>query len=321
MAEQAEHKKGSVLTRAFNAVKAMSPFSKACIATALVMNVLPNSAYRYIFDTYDHVTALKNAPLTDGEAALAQAVFGPDFDTSNISKSYRSDRDNCGKDHDSDTITLACVRKGSNIIRIVEPDSFVDDYSRDGSVSGSRTSTFMHEMTHIWQNRGNPATSCGSYSLPEEMIFNTRLTFDDYCSERQAQLVGVYAKWYLRPSLMAAMDESGEDMRFFVRIRAIVEAKFPRTIALRQHMQQRAQQFVSCNTKAKGDDAAYDRCNVRFYFNLRGQPLTTSAQQVTFTLPNGTVRYPAVEAIRRAQQEQQQAAPKPAATAAARPVS
>lgn len=290
------------LSRAFSYAKNMHPVNKALLVAAAAMHLVPTSVINSGIEFYRDSTAQKVDTLSTGEAALVQAVFGADFDTNNIRKRYSNNETACGETGNADTAFVACVRRSSPTITFAASADFMDDYSRDGSMSGSRISTFMHEVTHIWQHRTEARNGgqCTSYDLPQADIMNKALTFDDYCSERQGQLIGNYAAFYLRPSQIGAISLREPEGQYFDRIRQIVEAKFPRAIAARQMMQRRAQQHFACFNAAANNASAQNTCNARYYLNLRGQPLTTTAQQVTFTLPNGQVRYPVIEAAQRA---------------------
>ncbi len=280
----------------------MHPANKALLVAAVAMHLVPAEVITAGMDVYRDQTALKVGGLSAGEAALVHAVFGADFNTGNIRKRYSGNENACGETKSDETVFVACVRRGSSAITFAAADDFMDDYSRDGSVLGSRVATFMHEATHIWQHRTKAVSGgqCHSYDLPQRDIMNTAMTFDQYCSERQGQLVGYYAAFYLRPSQLNQTDLSGDSGKYFDRIRQIVEAKFPRATQLRMRMQTRARVHLACFDAAAENKTAQASCNRRYYTNLQGQPLTTSARQVTFTLPDGQVRYPAVEAARRA---------------------
>lgn len=295
----------SVLSRAFAYAKGLHPVNKVLLVTAIGLNIVPTEvitkAISSVDSFYQDQTALKVSGLSTSERALVQAVFGADFDTGTIRKRYSNNENACGETNSEDTVFVACVRRSSPTITFAASSDFMDDYSRDGSTSGSRTTTFMHEATHIWQHRTNAVNGgqCHSYDLPPADIMNTAMTFDQYCSERQSQLVGVYAAFYLRPSQLGQTDLTTEGGRYFDRIREIVEAKFPRAAHLRAQMQSRAANHLTCFNAAANENGK-NACNARFYTNLRGQPLTTTAREVTFTLPNGQVHYPAIEAARRA---------------------
>lgn len=302
MATAEKSTQASFLSRAFSYAKNMHPVNKALFLAAAAMHLVPHSVITSGVEFYRDQTAQKVDALSTGEAALVQSVFGSDFDTRSIRKRYSNNETACGETGNAQTAYVACVRRSSPTITFATASDFMDDYSRDGSISGSRTSTFMHEVTHIWQHRTAAPNggACTSYDLPPKDIMNTAMTFDQYCTERQGQLVGTYAAFYLRPSQMSQTDLTTEGGRYFDRIRQIVEAKFPRARGAREAMQRRAQQHLSCFNGAAGNITAQQACNARYYTNLRGQPLTTAAQQVTFTLPNGQVRYPAIEAAQRA---------------------
>lgn len=290
------------LSRAFSYAKNMHPVNKALLVAAAAMHLVPQSVIDSGVEFYRDQRAQKVDSLSTGEAALIQSVFGADFDTRAIRKRYSNNETACGETGNAQTSYVACVRRISPTITFAASSGFMDDYSRDGSISGSRTATFMHEVTHIWQHRTKAPNggTCASYDLPSADIMNTAMTFDHYCTERQGQLVGMYASFYLRPSQVNQTDLTTEGGRYFDRIRQIVEAKFPHAIAARAVMQRRAQQHFACFNAAAANTNGQNACNARHYTNLRGQPLTTAAQQVTFTLPNGQVRYPAIEAAQRA---------------------
>ena len=291
----------SFLSRAFSYAKGIHPINKGLLVAAVAMHLVPESVVRSGIEFYRDQTAQKVSDLSAAESALVQSVFGADFATDTIRKRYSNNETACGETNSAETAFVACVRRGSDTITIATPNQFIDDYSQDGSLSGRRISTFMHEVTHIWQNRTNAPNGgrCSTYDLPPTDVMNAAMTFDQYCNERQGQLVGLYSAIYLRPTQVNETDLSTEHGRYFDRIRQIVEAKFPRAAQLRAHMQSRARAHLTCFNAAGSNQNAQSICNNRYYTNLRGQPLTASASQVTFTLPNGQVRYPALEEARR----------------------
>ena len=307
MTDASQQQPRSFLSRAFAYAKGMHPVNKVLLVAAVSLHIVPTEVVTTVLtpviDFYRDQSALKISHLSTGEAALVRAVFGDSVDANKIRKRYSSNETACGETNSDETVFVACVRRSSPTITFAASSDFMDDYSRDGSISGSRTTTFMHEATHIWQHRTDAPNSgqCDSYDLQPADVMNTAMTFDDYCSERQAQLVGVYAAFYLRPSQLGQTDLTTEGGRYFDRIRQIVEAKFPRAATVRAQMQSRAASHLTCFNAAANENGK-NVCNARFYTNLQGQPLTTAPEQVTFTLPNGQVRYPAIEAARRAGQ-------------------
>lgn len=252
----------------------------------------------YALVHFNAAVSTKHTDLTAGEAVMVRALFGEDFRTDNIRKTYQeTNRYLCFNRR-----ATACVIGPTNHVQFVNPEYFIDDYSRDGSISGRRTQMFMHEMTHIWQFRQPVGTIdyCRNYRLPEAELMDTSRTFDDYCNEQQGEIIGHYAAFFLRPSGMGVvlMQDPSIAPRF-ERIRQIVEARFPRAAAVRVEMMRRADNHMTCSDQAGNNETALSNCNTRYYRSIANTPLTTDAYQVTFTLPNGTVRYPSIEAARR----------------------
>ena len=185
---------------------------------------------------------------------------------------------------------------------MTEPYGFIDDYSLDGSTGHDRSFVFFHEMTHVWQGMTNESEEGCDIDSADDV---TPKSFDDYCHEEQGNLVGRYVTTYLMPNPITgylkewiAQEPDNAEYRDlqqrFEKIRNIVEARFPHARPYRLQQEQNLAGLFNCWQQAGKRQTESDRCNSRHFVNPTGAPLTTSAQEVTFTLPDGRVTRPAV---------------------------
>lgn len=252
----------------------------------------------------DLAKAIKTTPLTQGEAAIAKMVFGPTFNTNAITKSYFARQDSatvCGESGSTNTRVLGCVPRGQTSVFMPEPDIFIDDFSRDGGSAHNRTFVFFHEMTHVWQGM----TNAPDYRCTDE-DYDASKPFDSYCHEEQGNLIGRYVTIYLMPNRMMHdlqyfIAEGGpktaeyrEFQQKFESIRDIVETRLPHVRPHRLRQEENVTRMLACWQAAGQNESQSDACTRQHYVNPLGQPLTTSAQEVTFTLPDGRVTRPAV---------------------------
>lgn len=188
----------------------------------------------------DRKFAETSAPLTAGERALVQGVFGPDFSTDGITKYFHREMPPHQRPRrQDDPSTLAYVLTGNDRdIHFISRDSHARDYSRVPD-QGQRVSTFMHEMTHIWQHRQGMTEDCDVYDYQ----LTDRSRFGDFCNEQQAAIIGEYTRVFLQPDsllgqtkgLMPQMNYSPAGNNLI----RVVEEQFPHARTSRMAMQSR----------------------------------------------------------------------------------
>ena len=126
-----------------------------------------------------------SAPLTGGEAALARGFFGAELNPGIVRKNYTFSHAHRA---------AASVSDSANIV-FYGAEFHSRDYSREKDLV--KFETFMHEMTHIWQNQTQWRMTNGLCERQHYYILNENLTFADYCHERQASIAGDYARRFL----------------------------------------------------------------------------------------------------------------------------
>jgi len=131
-------------------------------------------------------------PLTAGEAAFVKSIFGDAIDTRKVKKYYSAKV----KPGTEKGFVIPAETFGDDCIKFYGPQYKVDDYSKTNNIFNF--GTFIHEMTHIWQNQNN----IPSKLLPDGSdIYNYTLTptstFSDFGWEQQAKLIENYARTYL----------------------------------------------------------------------------------------------------------------------------
>lgn len=184
------------------------------------------------------------APLTAGETALVQSVFGEDFKTTDLRKYYHN------------RLPLRAVLSGSygaayvhkprisrgNALHMVEPDLHVADFSTAGDLEKS---VFMHEMTHIWQQRTGGVTRCRTY----DYTLTPDSRFDDFCTEQQGDIIGHYTQRFLSADIRALyvmVVNNGKMMPHEENLRRVVEDRFPAATRARLAHEEETRQQALC---------------------------------------------------------------------------
>jgi hypothetical protein len=138
----------------------------------------------------------KQRKLTAGEIALAREAFGDKIDYDKVRLS-----DGPG----SNAAAHIAFMKGNPAITIGNTLYFKRDFCPDFSVAGQNGTSFMHEMTHVWQYKtlGMPAFFARygaeivkANGKPNDMYKYTEgeSKFTEAMLEAQAQMVGDYSK-------------------------------------------------------------------------------------------------------------------------------
>jgi hypothetical protein len=133
--------------------------------------------------------------LTAGEIKLARTAFGDKIDYEKVKLS-----DGPGNSPSAH----AAFWKGNPAITIGSTVYFKHDFCPDFSVPGANGTSFMHEMTHVWQYQtlGMPtflaryfAETAQVKGKPNDMYkYTPESTFGEAMLEAQAQMVGDYYK-------------------------------------------------------------------------------------------------------------------------------
>ncbi len=250
-------------------------------------------------------------PLTESEAALARAIFGPDFDTASIRKAYHPDDTHYNLHPNakpSDTVG-AYVSPGERTVHLLDEHYHVRDHARyryhefvntDGVTLLSHLSLFVHELAHIWQHDDpdHAAVKCDDYA--PEMTANSR--FEDFCNEEQAVIVALYASTFLdmyhplNTRLGTPDRPYSEDHLNLIRI---VEERFPYARQSRLALVEKKHQYAECiddneirtnnpvlnplaNEERMHNIDTYNRCRAEHASNIAGlEPLSESEQRIT----------------------------------------
>ena len=216
----------------------------------------------------------RSASLTAGEIALTHSIFGADFETASIRKhfynsSVKEDVTTLGDGH-----TAAYVWNWSkNAMHFPLKKYHSADYSRDSG--GLRTmGVFMHEMTHIWQNRTNSSFNCDTYDFDLDPAKN----FDDYCNEQQGRIVQRYVELTRDPA--SGRNIMGDYIVYSgaqQQLLRLVENKFPAAKATRLSEERRLFAFNDCMRKIKpATDPTAEKCISAHMRNLIGEPILSS---------------------------------------------
>lgn len=237
----------------------------------------------------DRQYAEASAELTAGERVLAQSVFGPDFATVNIRKYFHRELPPT-QAHDKNSASTAAYVLGGNTsdIHFVSRDKQSHDYSRAAD-QGYRVSTFMHEMTHIWQHRQGMSKDCDIY----DYRLSARARFADFCNEQQASIIGDYTRLFLQPdTALAQMAGTVPDITYRSEHRdlmRVVEEQFPHARTARMQMFARVQAAGTCVLTQRQQAVAtrtlaqfrlsqvWAQCSAYHITTLNGQRLTPAA--------------------------------------------
>ncbi len=209
------------------------------------------AASTHLTGPLDNLAAQQSRGLTAGEAAMAHAVFGQDFDTASVRLRFHDHAPTHPFNNvhdDARHATLAYVNASdTRNIHMIDRVYHADDYSRANDM-GVRGGVFMHELTHIWQHRaGDQAVSCKTY----EYTLTPQSRFEDFCTEQQGEIIRDYTMRFLIPghpmmemsSRIQGMaraagitidDSLGANESILARV---VERQFPTAAAARLRMQ------------------------------------------------------------------------------------
>ena len=226
-------------------------------------------------------------PLTPAESTLLTSIFGPAFDTAAIVKNHHN-RDPHAKRRlrHKETTPAALVYGGdTQDMHFILSSVQLRDYAR--SEDPYAIHLFVHEATHLWQNRGGSSPkSCRTYTYDLTAVTQ----FEDLCSEQQAEAVADYADTFLSPHAIHRAPTFNFDDPWDVRkftLMQMIEKKFPHTRPARLLMEARSAAFHAC--MATSPEVAYAtpaqeaQCTATHRRSLRNQPLLdTSAQQISF---------------------------------------
>lgn len=163
-------------------------------------------------------------PLTVGEIALVKGIFGDEIETGCIRK-YFSAKEKPG------TIAgyiIPAQTFGEDSIKFYGSQYHAPDYSKTSDIFNF--GTFIHEMTHIWQNQQKVPAKVFDASSPYQYILTPHSMFDDFGWEQQARIIEDYARQNLHANPAA---QSGP------LLQKVVEDRFPqaRLTRLAQKMQ------------------------------------------------------------------------------------
>lgn len=208
-------------------------------------------------------TASAPVPLTVHEADAAKSLFGLHFETGDIRKKYTLPWAGTLMDNRNAMVPLSQHR----IYFFTRSLKDVDDLTQS---TPGHFRLFMHEMTHIWQHRGNWAPICQTY----EYKLTAKSRFTDFCNEQQADIVGNYALAFLNPNSRSAVRQIGDGVpRIEGRenLARVVERRFKQARYSRERIATHYQRVANCitsykiefNSKSKPDQeqtATIDRC-------------------------------------------------------------
>lgn len=181
-----------------------------------------------------------NVPLTKEEAAVAQSLFGPEFRTDDVRKQYV--RSWAGG---AIQYPAAMVPLSRRHIYFFQPELRVDDLTM---TSDYDFNLYMHEMTHIWQHRGNWAPICRTYDYT--LTANAR--FSQFCNEQQASIIGDYAENFLNPRNVRAIEllsqntSTREGNEYLMRV---VEARFAAARPSRLRIEENNRAVYRCSLR------------------------------------------------------------------------
>lgn len=159
--------------------------------------------------------------LTRNEKAVVAEIFGDEINTSKVRKHLKE------KGHITHVLRskIAQVPPLTNHIDFFGKDRHTADY---GAADLDHYGTFMHEMTHVWQNQHKWVSpkriGIYTYQLDEET------KFDDLGIEQQAAVIEDYARIFLHKSHGKAYNYNGPDANtpaYFARLAHVVEDRFP----------------------------------------------------------------------------------------------
>ncbi|MEZ0262318.1 MAG: hypothetical protein ACAH80_15035 [Alphaproteobacteria bacterium] len=163
--------------------------------------------------------------MTADEAALANTFFGKELRTG-IVKLYQYPYEQ--KD------ALASVESGYGASFWGETQH-ASDYTK---ADGARLGTFMHEMTHVWQEQTAQKHTPNQTMRQYHYWLDATSTYGKFSVEQQAAMVQDYVTYFLHPSKsMKYMPENHPKQELPAKaeiLKKIVEAQFPGAKALRE---------------------------------------------------------------------------------------
>lgn len=193
--------------------------------------------------------------LTKGERHLVKSIFGDAVEASGIEKRVRSKED--PRRADSGIVAQAEVRYlDVDDIFFYGGDGWSPNYAREGNVE--KFDTFVHEMTHIWQNQTDRAFTNGQPKLTSENqgeIYHYSLCegarFSDYPAEEQASIMADYTCLFIHPARRAPQNCENMSAETNKLLKKVVEDMFPAARKTRQELHRARQTAVASATPPK----------------------------------------------------------------------
>jgi hypothetical protein len=178
-------------------------------------------------------------PLTKGETALVQSIFGTEINTAIVEKhlvsGYRQD-------------AAASLSEGKTLNFYGERYHSAD-YSQEKDIFNY--GTFVGQMTYVWQIQTNQYGSCDTYQYPLALEHQ----FNEYCSAQQAAIIEDYARRFLHPShessykYVSSRGITADDTSYSDTLLAkVVEDRFPQARATRLALEAESQTKLTLGT-------------------------------------------------------------------------
>lgn len=175
---------------------------------------------------------VRQEALTPGEADLIKGIFGPEIDISKVRKHFTA----VSKPGTSPGYVIPAQTFSNDCIKFYGPDYTSGDYSRPDNAFNY--GTFVHEMTHIWQNQHPNPQKAEHDNFAYQYNLTPKSRFDDLGEEQQASLIEDYALQFLRASRAPAKngdtylpshapDKSDASRCDLVLLQKVVEDRFP----------------------------------------------------------------------------------------------
>jgi hypothetical protein len=195
-------------------------------------NVLRSMVENRFFAAKESHLALRKTygrQMTADEAALARAFFGKELRT-DIVTLYQYPYEQKG--------ALASVDNGYGANFWGVPQQAADYTKTDGE----RFGTFMHEMTHVWQEQTLQKHTPNQTLRQYNYWLDAKSTYTDFSVEQQAAMVQDYVLYYLHPSkAMKYLPETYNKQDIPAKaemLKKVVEAQFPGAKSLREAVKQ-----------------------------------------------------------------------------------
>jgi len=133
-------------------------------------------------------------PLTTGEVALVESIFGDEIKTKRVRLYFPG----TAKPGTDPGYIIPAQTFGKYSIKFYSRQYHSVDYSR--SPDAFKFGTFIHEMTHIWQNQQNvPCKTSTDNNKPYDYKLTPQSAFSDFSWEQQARIIENYALENLYP--------------------------------------------------------------------------------------------------------------------------